>query len=155
MKIREAVSPDLVFLGLRASDAAEAIAAVAHELAGTTGLAAEAVSEALGEREKLGSTSVGNGFAIPHCKLDDLEDIVVALARFETGVEFGGNQHNEPVTFFFVVLSPPDRPAEHLQVLSQIARILKNGELRSELSTVTDVDAVVAAVERAADREGL
>ncbi|HSN53162.1 MAG TPA: PTS sugar transporter subunit IIA [Candidatus Sulfomarinibacteraceae bacterium] len=155
MKIREAVDRDLVFLGLRAADAAQAIAEMSRQLADHAGLDATTVAASLGERERLGSTSVGNGFAIPHCKLGDLEDIVVALARFEAGVDFGGNRHHEPVSFFFVVLSPPDRPAEHLQVLSQIARILKSRELRDELLGAADRDAVVVAVERAADREGL
>jgi mannitol/fructose-specific phosphotransferase system IIA component (Ntr-type) len=155
MKIREAVDRDLVFLGLRAADAAQAIAEISRQLADHAGLDATTVAASLGERERLGSTSVGNGFAIPHCKLGDLEDIVVALARFEAGVDFGGNRHHEAVSFFFVVLSPPDRPAEHLQVLSQIARILKSRELRDELLDAADSDAVVEAVERAADREGL
>jgi len=155
MKIREAVSPDRVFLGLRASEAKQAIEAMAGRVADAADLDAATVAAALSERESLGSTSVGNGFAIPHCKLDDLDEIVVALVRFEEGVDFGGNQDAEPVSFFFVVLSPPDRPAEHLQVLSQIARVLKNRELRAELLTAGDGDAVASAIDRAADREGL
>ena len=155
MKIRDAVQPELVFLGLEAQDAATAIEAMARELSSPARLDAALVEDALIEREKLGSTSVGNGFAIPHCKLSNLGDIVVALARFGVGIDFGDTKNHEPVSFFFVVLSPPDQPAEHLQVLSQIARILKNDDLRRELLDATDVGSIVAAIQRAAEQEGL
>ncbi|MCU0302853.1 MAG: PTS sugar transporter subunit IIA [Thermoanaerobaculales bacterium] len=155
MKIRDAVRPELVFLELEAEDADGALDAVSGELARVAGLDAGLVKEALTEREGLGSTSVGNGFAIPHCKLAKLEEIVVAVARFRTGVDFGNGKGHEPVRYFFVVLSPPDQPAEHLQVLSQIARVLKNGDLREALARAADGHEAVAAIRRAGDAEGL
>jgi len=155
MKIRDAVRPDSVFLDLETKDGESVIATIARELSKHTDLDAAMVQEALTERESLGSTSVGNGFAIPHCKLADLEGIVVMLARFRVAAEFGDTKNHDKVSFFFVVLSPPDQPAEHLQVLSQIARILKSGELRRDLLAAADVPAVIAAIDRAADREGL
>ena len=155
MKICDAVQPKLIFLGLEAQNTDDALAAVARELSKATELDASLVDEALIEREKLGSTSVGNGFAIPHCKLSNLDEIVVALARFEAGVDFCDTKDQEPVSFFFVVLSPPDQPAEHLQVLSQIARILKNGDLRRELLETDGVDSIIGAIQRAAEQEGL
>jgi mannitol/fructose-specific phosphotransferase system IIA component (Ntr-type) len=155
MKIRDAVRPELVFLQLEAGDAGEALEAVSLELARAAGLDAGQVKDALSEREGLGSTSVGNGFAIPHCKLARLEEIVVGLARFTTGVDFGNGKGHEPVRYFFVVLSPPDQPAEHLQVLSQIARVLKNADLRDALAAAADGDEAVAAIRRAGEAEGL
>ncbi len=155
MKIRDAIRPDLVFLGLNAENAESAIDVMARELALVSKLDAAKAKDALIEREELGSTSVGNGFAIPHCKLQNLGEIVVALARFDNGVDFGDGTKQEKVRFFFVVLSPPDQPAEHLQVLSQIARILKNTDLRAELLDAADVESVTIAIERAAEQEGL
>jgi PTS system nitrogen regulatory IIA component len=155
MSIRDAVRPNLVFLGLEADSAEAAIARMAEEMDAASGLDAEHVERALVEREKLGSTSVGNGFAIPHSKLDGLEEIVVALMAFDAGVDFGDSKNGPPVRFFFVVLSPPDQPAAHLQVLSQIARLLKRADVREQLLAADDVEAVVAAIEGAADREGL
>lgn len=155
MKIRDAVKPELVFLDLEAEDADQALAVIARHLGGSASLDADMVFEALKEREKLGSTSVGNGFAIPHCKLARLEAVVVALARVKNGVAFGDGKNHEPVRFFFVVLSPPDQPAEHLQVLSQIARALKNNELRAQLLEVADSTEVVSSIQRAAELEGL
>jgi mannitol/fructose-specific phosphotransferase system IIA component (Ntr-type) len=155
MKICDAIRPELVFLGLSAGNAHEAIEVMAGELAASSKLDAAMVESALIEREQLGSTSVGNGFAIPHCKLANLGEIVVALARFEAGVDFGDNANHEPVSFFFAVLSPPDQPAEHLQVLSQIARILKSADLRKELIEAADVPSITRAIESAAQQEGL
>ncbi|MGD8441675.1 MAG: PTS sugar transporter subunit IIA [Holophagae bacterium] len=155
MNIRDAVRPNLVFLGLDADSSEGAIATMARELSSEAGLDAEQVESALLEREELGSTSVGNGFAIPHCKLNGLDEIVVALAGFPAGVDFGDGRQSSKVEFFFIVLSPPDQPAAHLQVLSQIARILKRADLRDRLAEAGDRDAVVTAIEGAAEREGL
>ena len=155
MKIRDAIRSDFVFLGLEAENAKTAIDVMARELSAVSKLDAAMVERALFEREQLGSTSVGNGFAIPHCKLLNLGEIVVALARFDEGVDFGDNRSHEAVRFFFVVLSPPDQPAEHLQVLSQIARVLKNEDLRNELLSATDIESITAAIQRVAEQEGL
>ncbi len=155
MKIRDGVRPELVFLDLVAHEDETVIAIIARKLAAAADLDPVLVEGALAEREKLGSTSVGNGFAIPHCKLPNLEQIVVALARFDVGVDFGDTKSQADVRFFFVVLSPPDQPAEHLQVLSQIARILKSADLRQELLSAVDVESVIKAIDNAAEREGL
>ena len=93
---------------------------------------------ALLERERLGSTSVG--WRVCHSPLQDRRSRAGRRSRwlrFADPVEFGAPD-DDPVRFFFVVLSPPDQPAAHLQVLSQIARILKREDLRSELLTVAD-----------------
>lgn len=154
MKIHRLIDPERVFLGLAADDAASALQAVAEAWAPELDLDAAEVVAGLREREALGSTSVGDGFAIPHCKLSGLRRIAIALARFETGVPFGGD-HHPPVRFMFVVLSPNDQPAAHLQVLSQIARVLKRKDLRSELLTAQSPEAVAEAIFRTAAAEGL
>jgi len=155
MKLCDVVRPGLVFLDLEAHDVKTAIGAVSRELGRAADLDADLVDEALTEREKLGSTSVGNGYALPHCKLPGLGEIVVALARFNDGFNFGDTKNHDPVRFFFVVLSPPDQPAEHLQVLSQIARILKNEGLRNELMETSEPSSTIDAIQRAVEREGL
>jgi mannitol/fructose-specific phosphotransferase system IIA component (Ntr-type) len=154
VKIQQLITPDQVHLDLVANDLVQALEAVAERVAPGIGLRPSSVVHELLEREKLGSTSVGDGFAIPHCKISDLRDVVVFLARFAAPVEFSGADE-EAVRFFFVVLSPPDQPATHLQVLSQIARVLKRSELRSELLSAPTAQDVVDLVETAARSEGL
>ncbi len=154
MKIHKLIEPDNVYLDLTATGLESALIAVAEVFAPTLGLASSGVVESLLERESLGSTSVGDGFAIPHCKTQGLAQIAIALARFANEVPFGGNDH-DPVRFVFMVLSPPDQPAAHLQVLSQIARVLKLRDLRKELLSASDAEEVVQAICRAAEAEGL
>ena len=154
MKIHKLINLENIFLDLEGSDVRSALAALADVFSPGLGLEPDQVVEALVEREELGSTSVGEGFAIPHCKTQGLTQIAIALARFSDGIDFGGSGH-DPVRFVFVVLSPPDQPAAHLQVLSQIARVLKRRELRSELLSAADATEVVNAICRVAEEEGL
>jgi len=154
MKIHKLIEPENVFLDLDAEDISSALRAVAAKMAPALGLDGPEVVGALLEREALGSTSVGDGFAIPHCKIQGLNHIAIALARLPGPVGFGPDA-DQPVSFLFVVLSPPDQPAAHLQVLSQIARVLKRGDLRTELLVAVDRNAVVDAICQTADSEGL
>jgi mannitol/fructose-specific phosphotransferase system IIA component (Ntr-type) len=154
MKIHKLINSENVFLDLAAADVESALAAVANVFSPSLSLEPKGVIEALVEREGLGSTSVGEGFAIPHCKTQGLRQIGIALARFAEGVDFGGTGH-DLVRFVFVVLSPPDQPAAHLQVLSQIARVLKRRELRSALLSAADAEEVVSEICRVAEEEGL
>jgi mannitol/fructose-specific phosphotransferase system IIA component (Ntr-type) len=154
MKIHNLIAPDNVFLDLEADDVKSALAAVADRFAPTLGLDGDEVLTALMEREALGSTSVGGGFAIPHCKIQRLKQIAIALARLKSGVDFGG-ETGQAVSFLFVVLSAPDQPAAHLQVLSQIARVLKRNDLRTELIAADSAEEVAEAVYKTASAEGL
>ncbi len=154
MKFHEIVTSEHVHLDVQARDPVLALHEAAASVADEIGIETETIVKALVERERLGSTSVGSGFAIPHCKIDGLDRLVVSLVRFKDPVEFGGVS-NEPVRFFFSVLSPPDQPAAHLQVLSQIARILKREDLRERLMSARDPDEIVATIKTAAEAEGL
>ncbi|MEJ2189994.1 MAG: PTS sugar transporter subunit IIA [Acidobacteriota bacterium] len=154
MKIQKLIEPEKIYLDLAARDVQSVLEAVANPLADDLGLDREEVVSLLLERERLGSTSVGDGFAIPHCKVGGLEEIVLALGRFSNAVPFGADD-SDPVRFVFVVLSPNDQPAAHLQALSQIARVLKRKELRSGLMDAADAGEVIATIRRTAESEGL
>lgn len=154
MKIHNLIDPDNVFLGIEAEDVRSALAAVAERWGPKLDLDPDELVEGLLAREALGSTTVGEGFAIPHCKLHGLRTIAISLARLRAGVDFGDGS-GAPVLFMFVVLSPPDQPAAHLQVLSQIARVLKRRDLRSALLAAATGEEVAEAVCDTAAAEGL
>ncbi len=154
MKIQTLINSDNVHLSLEASDRDEALKIVSELTSSTVKLSAEVVVQGLLEREALGSTAIGGGFAIPHCKLRGLNGIAITLARFRTPVAFGSPE-GEGVRFLFVVLSPPDQPALHLQALSQIARTLKSDAIRHRLLEVEDPIEVIDIVKRTADGESL
>ena len=154
MKLQQLIHPERIFLGLSAPDAHSALSTIAEKISGDLGLPSENIIQALLEREELGSTGVGHGFAIPHCKLHGISEIQLVIATFPEGVDFHAVD-GELVVFMFVVLSPPDQPAAHLQILSQIARILKREESRKAILAAESAEDLVAVVRRAAEVEGL
>lgn len=125
MRLGSLTRPDLIFPDLPATDRAQVLRAFAERIAGQ-GLVndSETLFQRLWEREQLGSTAIGGGIAIPHCKVDRLKGGVVAIGRVETGVEFGAAD-GQPVRLFFLVISPSQSPAEHLQILAAISRWIK------------------------------
>ena len=80
--------------------------------------------ERLIDRERLGCTGLGGGVAIPHCKLRNLPGIVTAVASTAMPVDFGASDH-VPIDLIFLVASPADAPAAHLQALARISRVLR------------------------------
>jgi PTS system nitrogen regulatory IIA component len=119
------VRPDLIFPDLPAAEWHEVLRELAGRIADRGGAgSAEELFQRLWEREQQGATGIGAGVAIPHCKLPGLRRAVVALGMVPAGVEVGAAD-GEPVRLFFVVLSPEESPAEHLQGLAAISRWLR------------------------------
>ena len=127
MRLASLTRPELIFPDLPAQDRTAVLRALAGRIAGL-GLVrnADDLYQKLWEREQLGSTGIGSGIAIPHCKLPGLSEGVVAIGMAPGGVDFGAAD-GQPVKLFFLVLSPSDAPAEHLRVLATISRWIKGG----------------------------
>ena len=125
MQLGSLIRPELIFPDLPAADRAEALRAFADRLAGL-GLVKSGpdLYQQLWEREQLGTTGIGSGIAIPHCKLPGLAHGIVAMALVPDGVDFGAPD-GRPVKVLFLVVSPSGSPAEHLQVLAAISRWLR------------------------------
>lgn len=154
MNIRDLAEGDRIVLDVAARDVIEALQAVATAAAPRLGRTESELLAALVTRERLGSTAVGKGFAIPHGKVAGVTTVDLSLVRFAAPLDFGAPD-SSPVRFVFVVFSPPEQPTAHLKILSQIARILKREDLRQDLLTAAGPDEVIAALRRAADAEGL
>lgn len=86
------------------------------------------------EREALGSTGIGDGVAIPHAKLSPCPDMIVAFGRSSRGVDFQA-MDTKPVNLFFLLITPEDKPGDHLKALARISRIIRNPDLRESLRT--------------------
>jgi mannitol/fructose-specific phosphotransferase system IIA component (Ntr-type) len=125
MRLGSLTRPELIFLGLSAADRTAVLRILAEKVA-AEGLVSDAgeLVRKLAEREQLGSTGIGSGIAIPHCKLPGLSRGVVAIGMVPGGVDFGAAD-GQPVRLLFLVLSPSASPAEHLQVLATISRWIK------------------------------
>lgn len=145
MRISALLKADHVFLDVPAASRENLLEEVAGRLAADgTVRHPESVAELLLERERLGSTVVEEGIAIPHCKVPGLKSIVVAVARTVAPIPFG----DRAAQLFFFVLSPREQPAAHLQVLAGIARLLRNPQAREACLTATSGEHLVAQLGR-------
>ena len=95
------------------------------------------------DRERLGSTGVGDGVAMPHGKMQDLEGLIACFGRSLNGVEFEAVDQ-KPVHLFFLLFAPEKSAGDHLKALAKISRILKRPALREELLTVTSKEKLYA-----------
>ena len=128
VRLEALTRPELIYCPLPAEDRGEVLRAFANRIA-ERGLVpgAEELYRRLLEREELGSTGVGSGVAIPHCKLKGLARPLLSIGVVdEPGLDFGAAD-GKPVRLLFLVVSPTDSPAEHLQVLAAISRWVKAG----------------------------
>ena len=150
MQLRQLVDPNLVFTDLACGDRDQVLRALADRLE-SRGAVADAgdLYRKLVERENLGSTAIGKGVAIPHCKLPDLERVIVTVGLTPQGVSME-TPDQVPVRLFFLVVSPEGSPAEHLQSLAAISKWLKDGrkvEGVQRLSTSAEISAVLCEEE--------
>lgn len=88
--------------------------------------------EVLLERERLGSTGIGDGIAIPHGKLKGIQGIICSFGRTKSGIDFQSIDE-KPTHLFFLLLAPEDSASEHLQALARLSRLLKDDQLRKRL----------------------
>jgi PTS system nitrogen regulatory IIA component len=118
-----------------------------HELsrlaAETTGLPARTIFDAVVERERLGSTGVGGGVAIPHARLAGLPAISGIFARLESPIDFEALD-DQPVDLVFMLLAPDDAGADHLKALARVSRVLRRGDVRERVRAAPNGEAIRA-----------
>ncbi len=101
--------------------------------------------EALLEREKLGSTGIGENVAIPHAKSDDIDSIVCVFGRSINGIEYE-SLDQKPVHFVCLLLAPSNSTGQHLKALARIARLLKSQTLREAILKANDAEGIYSLV---------
>ncbi len=99
------------------------------------------------ERERLGSTGIGDGIAIPHGKLKDIEELVLSFGRSIEGIDFE-SMDGKPVHLFFLLVAPEACAGIHLRALAKIARLLKNGTVRKRLAKVDNREDIFSIIEQ-------
>ena len=143
------VLPRHIFTALAASTPEQAFGEIARRLAEAGAIRdAEGTVRRLVERERLGSTALGNGVAIPHVKLAGIAEPVVAVATFSPGVDFVAPDA-APVRVIFLALSPADSPGVHLQILARISRLLRSPGVADNLRRASTPEEIRAALEDA------
>ena len=105
----------------------------------------DAVVKIIMERERLGSTGIGDGVAIPHGKMKNIDSIICAVGRSQEGVDFDAVDR-QPVHIFFLVLAPEDSASLHLKVLSRISKILRDPSFRKTILKLANAHEIYANV---------
>ncbi len=143
MEINELISAESVIPNLRASSKKQALQDLARRAADITGLHERAIFDVLMERERLGTTGVGNGIAIPHGKMANLDRLYGLFARLERSVDFQSIDE-QPVDLIFLLLAPESAGADHLKALARVSRLLRDGSVCEKLRGTTDAEALFA-----------
>ncbi|MBF0304833.1 MAG: PTS IIA-like nitrogen regulatory protein PtsN [Alphaproteobacteria bacterium] len=125
MEIADLLSPQGVIPNLRATSKKQALQELARRAAELTGMHERAVFDVLLERERLGTTGVGNGIAIPHGKLATLDRLHGLFARLERPINFESIDE-QPVDLIFLLLAPESAGADHLKALARVSRLLRD-----------------------------
>ena len=130
------LKPEYVLLDLDAVSKDALFAAIAHHTAATLQLDAKTIEKSLVTREKLGSTGLGQGVAIPHGRIKQLKQAAGVFVRTRNAVPFDAPD-NEPVRLLFVLLVPEHATDLHLQILSELAQLFSDRTLRERLLLTT------------------
>jgi PTS system nitrogen regulatory IIA component len=143
MDITNLLTPRRVIANLHATSKKQALQEIARRAAEETGLHERAVFEVLLERERLGTTGIGNGVAIPHGRLDGLDRIIGVFARLAPPVDFEAIDER-PVDLAFMLLAPAAAGADHLKALARVSRLLRNQTTCQKLRATDTRDALYA-----------
>jgi mannitol/fructose-specific phosphotransferase system IIA component (Ntr-type) len=136
------VDPKRIYLDLPPGTTAETLLEMARRLQRSGDVKdADDLARRLMEREKLGCTGLGNGLAIPHCKLSGVDQVLLAIGVSPSGVDFQALD-GRPVRLIFLVLSPADSPAGHLQALARISRLVKTPGVAEAILSATSPEDV-------------
>jgi PTS system nitrogen regulatory IIA component len=146
MKICDILPPSAVICDLSGSSAQDALAELSQPLAARSGLETEIVLAALRSREELGSTGLGDGFAIPHARVPGITGLVTSFGRSRAGIDFRA-MDGKPTHFFFALCAPDGAPSQHLNALARISRIFKAPSIRESLLGARDAAEIYRLIE--------
>lgn len=146
LSITDILDPERVLGDLHSADKEGALRELAELVApASPGAGAEQILAILRERERLNSTAIGDGIAIPHGRLAGIQNVRAGFARSTRGIDFD-SVDRKPTHLFFVLLAPDDAAALHLKALARISRILKSPAFREHLLTLASADEIYRAI---------
>lgn len=143
MEISDLIKPDQVIARLRSTSKKQALQDLARRAAEITGQPERALFSTLMKRERLGTTGVGNGIAIPHGKLSTLDRLYGLFARLDQPIDFDAID-DRPVDLIFLLLAPESSGADHLKALARVSRLLRDKPTCEKLRGTDDPEALYA-----------
>lgn len=151
MKILDFLYQESILIDLKATDKKGVIDELAFPVAQIANIEHARIARVLMERERLGSTGIGDGIAIPHGKLAELENLFVGFGLSRNGVDFD-TMDGKPAYIFFLLLSPDDSTGLHLMLLARISKLLKEHKFKEALLKARDAQDVIRII-KDADQE--
>lgn len=146
MRILDVLDKDAVIPDLKGREKAEVIGELSAAIAPGLNIHPEQVVRVLLEREKLGSTGIGDGIAIPHGKIRGIDSLRVGFGRSRDGVEFEA-MDGKPTNLFFVLIAQESSVGDHLKMLARISRLLKEEEVRKQLLEADTQEMILSVIE--------
>jgi nitrogen PTS system EIIA component len=147
MPLADLVAPNAVMAALKVNGKKQVLQELAARAAELTGQNERTIFEILTQREKLGSTGIGNGIAIPHGKLPKLERLFGMFARLDRPIDFEALD-GQPVDLVFLLLAPEPAGADHLKALARVARLMRTPDTAKMLRDSRDAEAIYAVLTR-------
>jgi PTS system nitrogen regulatory IIA component len=145
MPLNDLVAPNAIIPALKVNSKKQLLQELAAKAAELCGQSERTILETLLQRERLGTTGVGNGVAIPHGKLPKLTNLFGVFARLDRPVDFE-SMDNEPVDLVLLLLAPETAGADHLKALARVARLFKDADVVRKLRTSRDAEALYAVL---------
>ena len=145
MPLTDLVAPNAILPALKVNNKKQALQELAARAAALTGQNEKTIFDTLMQREKLGSTAVGSGIAIPHGKLPTLTRLFGLFARLDRAVDFEALD-GQPVDLIFLLLAPEGAGADHLKALARVARLLRDSTVAEKLRASQDAEALYAVL---------
>jgi PTS system nitrogen regulatory IIA component len=145
MHFADLIGPEAVIASLKVKTKKQLLQELAARASRLTGVEERYIFDTLLQRERLGSTGLGQGVAIPHCKLQGLKRIVGVFARLAEPVDFEAVD-GEKVDVVFLLLAPEGAGADHLKALARISRLLREGHAVDKLRASKDASALYAVL---------
>jgi len=143
MNISDLLAPEAVVPALKAQNKKQLLQELAARAAALTGLPEKRIFETLIERERLGTTGVGAGIAIPHGRMAGVTRITGVFARLEGGLDYEAVD-SQPVDLVFMLLAPENAGADHLKALARVSRLLRNQVTCEKLRAAGTAEAIYA-----------
>jgi PTS system nitrogen regulatory IIA component len=148
MTISALLSPQSIFLDIEISSKKKLLELIANIVADQTRLTESSIYNKLLNRERLGSTGLGQGFAVPHARLENLDKTMGCFFRLKVPVNFEAPD-NQPVDLLFVIVIPEEATDEHLLILSSLARIFSQADVCEAIRSATSKDEIAKIIESA------
>lgn len=145
MKITDLLKKNTIIPDLKARDKKGVLEELVKPVSDIVHISSEELFRVLMDRERLGSTGIGDGIGIPHGKIKGMDEVVIGCGISKKGVNFE-SLDNRPTHLFFLIITPEESTGLHLRILAQLSKLLKNDSFREKLLKASDKNEIYTII---------